>query len=369
MNLNLKMLKEQRADILNSMREMTETIEIFDSVKFEAMKNELESVENSIKEFDNAQQIKNTMKKESDKMEFKNELMSGKEIDLSQVKNEAHQTENTAELIKDDYATQIERKLREKCVLYDRARKIVTASPHIIPVEKVTLGKFVKVAELGEYVKDRAEFGSVKLGAIKFGTMVQVSEELLADNDFQLEAILMAQLQDAFADTVCELIAKGDEEGIEGLAMADEAKGAKKVVVADIDDDAVLDLMFALDRQYREDAIFVINDEVARKLAKLKDEMGRPLLQLHADEAVKLAEGVDGKLKGKDVVICNELPAEKPAFFVDMKRALVVGLRKNMTIKKSEEAGFMNDSIFIKANVRLDMKILLHEAIAFIEIA
>lgn len=367
----LKQLKEQRVELLNKMQEMTSDIEYFNSSKFEELKVELLSVENSIAEFSNAQEIenKNIKEKGDRKMDFKNELMAGKEIDLSQVKNEAHQTENTAELIKDDYANQIERKLREKSVLYDRARRIVTASPHIIPIEKIALGKFVKVAELGQYQKDRAEFGQVKLGAVKFGTLIQISEELLQDQDFNLEAVLMEQLQDAFVDTVTELVVKGDEaEGIEGLLMADIQKGAGQVICSEISEDTIIDLMFELPRAYRDNAIFVINDKVARQLAKLRDEEGRPVLQQHGMEKPVLLEGADGVIKGKPVVICNELPDAKPICFVDMEKALVVGLRKQMTVKKSEEAGFMDDSVFIKANVRLDAKILMHEAIAFIEV-
>lgn len=372
--MNLKQLKEQRAELLNSMKDLTENVEIFNSAKFEEMKAELASVENSIREFDNAQEIENkNIKKKGDKMEFKNQLMSGAEIDLSQVKNEAHDTQNTEQLIKEDYATQIERRLRDRCLLYDRARKIVTASPHIIPVEKVALGKFVKVSELGEYTKQKAEFGQVKLGAVKYGTMVQISQEVLDDNDFNLEGVLLEQIQEAFEDTVLDLIVKGDRgEGVEGLAMASVGEGAKQVDVrGQITDDDIIDLMFALDRPYREDAIFIMTDDCARQLAKLKDDEGRPLLQVHANDAIGFVEGSNAMLKGKPVVICDALhdvEANRPIMFVDMQKAMVVGIRKNMIIKKSEEAGFMDDSVFIKASVRLDAKLLMQEAIAFIEV-
>ena len=166
--MTLKELKELKAELLNSMSEMTTDIEIFDSVKFDDMKTQLEEVENKIREFDNAKEIENKKEKESDRKmsELYNKLMSGAEVNLNEIKNEGeHTTANVGEqLINDTYATQIEKQLRDKCVLYDRARKVVTASPHIIPVEKVVIDKFVKVAELGEYAKKQAQFGQVKLG-------------------------------------------------------------------------------------------------------------------------------------------------------------------------------------------------------------
>ena len=375
LSLNLKQLKERRIELLNFMNDLTENIEVFNSVKFNEYKEELLEVENRIKEFDNSKEIiinKNEIERKCDKMkDFKNQLMSGKEINLNEMKNIAHTTGNTEDLIQDTYAEQIERKLRDKCLLYDKARKVVTASPHIIPVEVTALDKFLPVAELGQYAEQQASFGQVKLGAVKYGTMLQVSEELLQDEDYNLEAILMDMLQEAFEETVLDLIVKGNSvENIEGLAMAQEYKGAKKVAVADgiIEDDDIIDLMFALDRPYRENAVFIMRDDVARQLCKLKDEEGRPLLQLHANDKAFLSEGADGVLKGKQVIICDALPQERPLMFVDMHKAMVVGVRKGMTIKKSEEAGFMHDAVYIKANVRLDAKLLLQEAIAFIEV-
>ena len=369
--MTLKELKERKVELLNSMSIMTENIEVFDSVKFDEFKNELSKVEDMIREFDNAQEIENRKEKESDKKmsELYNKLMAGQEVNLNEIKAEGeHTTQNVGELINDTYANQIEKALRDKCVLYDKARKVVTASPHIIPVEKVVIDKFVKVAELAEYAKKQAQFGQVKLGAEKFGVMVALSEELLQDADYDIEGALMAQLRDAYAGTVNELIVSGDQEaGIEGLAMATQEKGAKVVTVADgvVDEDDIIDLMFALPRAYRDGAMFIVNDAMAGKLAKLRDQEGRPVLQMHGMEMPNLLEGADGVIKGKPCVIAP-LPDAKPIMFVNMEKAVVVGLRKDLTIKKSEEAGFMNDSVLIKANCRLDIKLLMNDAIAFI---
>lgn len=46
---------------------------------------------------------------------------------------------------------------------------------------------------------------------------------------------------------------------------------------------------------------------------------------------------------------------------------MVVGLRKNLTIQKSNEALFLQDGVAIKANTRLDAKMLNEDACAFLE--
>lgn len=372
--MNLKELKEKKADILDSMSEMTEKIEMFDSVKFEDLKKELSDIDEKIKDFDNAEEIMNKKNRKDDKKvskEFYNKLMRGEEINLSQeIKNAGeHTTTNAGELIQETYADSIEKMLRDECVLYDRCRKVVTSSPYNIPVEKVVIDKFVPVAELGEYAKKQAKFGTVKVGAEKFGVMIAISQELLDDNDYNLEGVLLEQLVHAFKETVCELVAKGNSDTIQGLAKATVAEGAKEVAVSEsVDEDNIIDLMFALPRAYRDNAVFVISDEMAQSLAKLRDMEGRPLLQMSDMDMPNLLQGADGVMKGKPVIICDQLPKEKQMFFVDLSKALVVGIRKDMQIKKSEEAGFVNDCVYIKANVRLDVKLLLQEAIAYIKI-
>ena len=49
-------------------------------------------------------------------------------------------------------------------------------------------------------------------------------------------------------------------------------------------------------------------------------------------------------------------------YFGDLKRALIVGERKALSLQKSTEYGFINDEIAIKANMRLDIKKALGEA-------
>ena len=49
-------------------------------------------------------------------------------------------------------------------------------------------------------------------------------------------------------------------------------------------------------------------------------------------------------------------------FFGDLKRILIVGERKVLSLQKSTEYGFIRDEIAIKANMRLDIKKALGEA-------
>ena len=69
---------------------------------------------------------------------------------------------------------------------------------------------------------------------------------------------------------------------------------------------------------------------------------------------------------GRPVIINEHIASldetEIAIYFGDLKRALIVGERKALSLQKSTEYGFINDEIAIKANMRLDIKKALGEA-------
>ncbi|MGL6173339.1 MAG: phage major capsid protein, partial [Cellulosilyticaceae bacterium] len=75
--------------------------------------------------------------------------------------------------------------------------------------------------------------------------------------------------------------------------------------------------------------------------------------------------GSTSTILGRPVII-NEYVAElnesgTAIFFGDLKRSLIVGERKALSLQKSTEYGFIRDEIAIKANMRLDIKKALGE--------
>ena len=176
------------------------------------------------------------------------------------------------------------------------------------------------------------------------------------------------QLVEAFALTMDELIVKGDGtvEGLEGFKTKKVVQSASGVITAD----EIVDLFFKLPIQYRKKACWVINDDTAKALTKLRDAQDRPMLIESYNEDVF---GSTYKLLGRPVIVNNNVDgldagsSKKAIFIVNLDQAMVVGLRKNLTIQKSNEALFLQDGVAIKANTRLDAKMLNEDACAFLE--
>lgn len=361
--MKIKELREKRNDIVNAMKLMTEVSDNFNAEDFNAREVELTEIDNKIAALEKVENLTQVEDKKENN-DLKNKIMNGTEIKLA---NE-HTTSTTGQVIKETFADTIEKKLSNVSPLYQMVRKIVTSNPYTIPVQAGKLGKFVKTAELSNYVNQKANFATIQLGAEKYTNLVTISKELLNDDGYNLEQELIEQLVEALALTLDELIVKGDGT-VEGLNGFDTTKGAKKVVqgvAGTITIDEVIDMYYALPVAYRPGACWIISDSMAKMLTKLKDADGRPVLSQSYVNGV-----LESSILGRPVVINDFVDAmatgKKAMFFVNLDRALVVGLRKDMEIVKSTEYGFINDSVAIKADTRLDVKKLIEESCAYYE--
>lgn len=374
--MKMKELQEKRNAVIADMKAMTEE-RAFDATVFATKEQEIEAIDAEIRALETVEKLtkqevksgKLEERKGEENMELRKALMDGKEIKLEEraIAN-ATTTETAKDLIQTDYASEVFKKLEYVSPLFAQVRKIVTNSPHTIPVQKGKLGKFVKAAELGDYVANKANFETVMLGAEKYTNLVVLSEEVLADNDCNLEKEMQEQLVEAFGLTMDELIVKGDGaiEGLEGFAT----KKVVQAVTGAITADEIVDLFFKLPIQYRKNACWVINDDTAKALTKLRDAQDRPMLVESYNEDVF---GSTYKLLGRPVIVNNNVDGldagagKKAIFIVNLDQAMVVGLRKNLTVQKDTSVLFLQDGVAIKANARLDAKMLNEEACAYLE--
>lgn len=304
--------------------------------------------------------------------EVRENLLKGKTINLSEVRAHAESVDNKVdELVPMSYEATIIKKLEDVSPLYNMVRKVRTSSPHQFTLQGGKIGKFVKTAELANYVQQHASFESKVMNAFKYTNLVVFSNEIMEDSMFDIEVELRNQLAEALEETYSALIVNGDND-VEGLLQCDESAGAKEVVAATpgkVDEDDILEVYYALKEVYRKNAVWVMSDVTAKELAKLKDGVGQPLLYTSYNMS---PVGPQTMMMGRPVVIDNNMPSisdvesKKAVLFVDLDRAICVGERQGLEIVRSTEFGFLNDSVAIKANIRLDIKLMQQEAIAYL---
>lgn len=175
-----------------------------------------------------------------------------------------------------EFATQLVEKLQNENVMRQLANVITTASDRNIPVENA-LGFAAWTAESGAYNESDASFSRVILKANKLTRIIKVSEELLQDAMFDLQAYLVRNFGRVFAIAEEAAFVNGD-----GVAKPTGVLGAAEVGITaasatTVTGDEIIGLYHSLKPAYRAQASFLMNDATALVIRKLKDSQGRYL--------------------------------------------------------------------------------------------
>lgn len=304
-------------------------------------------------------------KEDNTKVNIREKLLNGQTVNLSEVREHGvNAGTSQVDSVGMSFEEAVVKKLNYISPLYAKVRKIRTTSPHQFTIQNGKIGKFVKTAELANYVQQHATFATKVANAYKYTNLVAFSKEVMEDAVFDIEGELRDQLAEALAETYNNLIVEGDAD-VEGLLKATGATEVAPAATGKVSTDDIINVFYSLPVAYRDNACWILNDSTAKELAKLKDGMGQPLLYVSYNAS---PVGPTSMILGKEVIIDNNMPnlfeGEAAIVFADLDKAIVVAERTGVEVVRSTEFGFLNDSIAVKANVRLDVKLMQEEAIA-----
>ena len=387
----MKLLLEKRSKLINKIEQIMEKAEketrAFSNdelTEVNELKASINQIDETIKAKEEARNLMTSIKKSAttnnELKSISDEIRALKtdqelEIGTKELRDATHTFSDSAigsgnastqNIAKTTFADYILDKLAYVSPLYGAVRhERFGNSKHQIPVQANKLGKFVPMQELAEYSKQVANFKAIKLEAHKFGTLISFSQEALDDTGYNLESELLRQLSESYSMTLDELIVKGnDEYQVEGLNSFSAEDGAKEVKLSsNIAPETLTELYFALPIRYRKTATWVISDQTAKALTDMKFTDGKPVLVNSYNGS---PVGMQTTILGRPVIINEHIEnldgTGTAIYFGDLKRALIVGERKALSLQKSTEYGFINDEMAIKANMRLDIKKALGEA-------
>ena len=217
-----------------------------------------------------------------------------------------------------------------------------------------------------------SEFVKVELGAYKYGEIVKFTREVVEDVNFNIVAHAGQRLGMAFAKAFEKAIITGTGSGQpEGLLSAtpdnsDMQKASKQVTAKKgaISANDVVASYYNLPHECRQNAVFVCHPDTVKALAMLQDANGRQLLTDGLEPGVRT-------LMGCRVVECAYMPklgtaSAKIGMFVDVKRALTVGVRSDVQVRQLHELYAVTDMVALVATARMDAKIVQPGAISYI---
>ena len=270
-------------------------------------------------------------------------------------------------LVPDEYEHHLVEALQEENVFRRLAHTIQTDSgERKIPVV-ASKGTANWIDEEGPYVESDDEFAQITIGAHKLGTTIKVSEELLRDSVFNLEAYISREFARRIGAREEEAFFSGDGNG-KPLGILADAGGAEVGVTAAsataITADELMDLFHSLKAPYRGKAVWVMNDATIKAIRKLKDNNGQYLWQN------SLTAGAPHTLLGRPVYTSAFMPTiaggAKSIAFGDFEYYWIAD-RQGRSFKRLNELYAQTGQVGFMGSQRVDGKLILPEAIKVLQ--
>ena len=210
-------------------------------------------------------------------------------------------------------------------------------------------------------------FGQAQLDAHKLGTIIKVSQELLADSAFDLEEYFTTEFQRRIGNKEEEAYLTGDGVN-KPTGILNETGGAEVGVTAAsataITADELIDLFYSLKAPYRKNAVWVLNDATIKLVRKLKDANGQYLWQ------PALKDGEVPTILGKPYFTSAYMPVPeagaKAVAFGDLN-FYWIGDRQGITFQRLNERFADYGQVGFLASKRVDGKLVLPEAVKVLQ--
>jgi HK97 family phage major capsid protein len=270
-------------------------------------------------------------------------------------------------LVPDEYENQLIQALQEANLLRNLCNVITTSyGDRKIPVV-ASHGSAAWMDEEAAFTESDDAFTQVTLSAYKLGTMLKVSDELLNDSYFDLEAYIAAEFARRIGAAEEESFLTGNGSSkptgllhtTGGATLGVTAASATAITL-----DEVLDLYHSLKSAYRKNATFLVNDATIKAIRKLKDGQGQYLWQ------PSVQAGTPDTILNRPVATSQYMPTvaagEKTILFGDFKYYWIAD-RQGRTFKRLNELYAANGQVGFLASQRLDAKLILPEAIKVLQ--
>jgi HK97 family phage major capsid protein len=253
--------------------------------------------------------------------------------------------------------------IETSAVMQSGATVLNTTSGEVIPVPKTTSHSSGSIVTEGAPIGESdPAFGQVQLGAFKYGTLIQISRELLADAGVDLEGYLAMQagraLGNAFGAHAITGTGSSQPRGIVTDATVGETGAAVgggfgAQSTAGEGADHLIDLFHSVIAPYRmsQACRWIVNDTTAGAIRKLKTTDGQYIWQ------PSVVSGTPDTILGKPVLTDPNVAAvgssAKSVIFGDISQYFV-RLAGGVRFERSDDFAFGNDLVTFRALMRAD---------------
>lgn len=278
-------------------------------------------------------------------------------------------------LVDDSFDTVLIKAMEARSAFMEAAEVIRTTSGEtmLMPSLDETAVTGQRVGEAAASTKTNMTFGQKSIGAHKYGSgLIGVSTELVEDMAYNV----LNDISDVATDRITDIVNSdmtighggSTHIGASNTGLTQNVTASGVTIAADTwTYDKLADLKYSVNRAYRRNSAFMFSDATCLLLEKLKDNDGRPLLNVSARED-KPDTILGHQFYINDYMADSGTSANIAALFGDFSKYRI-RIARGTTLKRSAERYFEEDIVVFLALMRIDAVLRDDRAIRSLAVA
>lgn len=366
---DLKGLMEQRADLVEELKTITDTAELEkralsedEEKKFDEIEEKIKKIDSTIERMERARNIPKEKKVEEKKKEESSKEQLEERAFEAYVRGEVLQERagdvnltvgDNGAVIPSSIANKIIKKVHDICPIYQLATKYNVGGTLSIPYYDETDGNITMAyaTEFTELESTSGKFKSIELKGFLAGALSKISKSLINNSQFAIVPFVVNEMAASISRWIENELLNGTDDKIEGLS---KVKGLTAKSSTAVTTDELIDVQEEIPDVFQAGAIWIMNKKTRTAIRKLKDNDGNYILNKDATSRWGYT------LFGKDVYTSENMPemaAGNRAILYGNMSGLAVKISETMNIEVLREKYATQHAIGVVAWMELDSKV------------
>jgi HK97 family phage major capsid protein len=368
----LKGLVEQRADLVQEMKDLTDAAEAEKRAFSEEEGQKFDELEKKVKDLDatigrmeraRALDLDASGSDGGDGAQGKEKEGLEERAFEAYLRGEALNERADANLtfgdngavIPSSIANKIIKRVHDICPIYQMASRYNVGGTLSIPYydDESSSIQMAYATEFSELESSSGSFKSIELKGFLAGVLSKVSKMLINNSQFDIVSFVITEMADAISRWIEKELINGTKDKIAGL----QAGITQKVVAAGaaaVTADELIDLQESVPDAYQAGAVWIMNRKTRTAIRKLKDGDGNYLLNRDATARWGYT------LFGKDVYTSDSVPAMaagKTAVYYGDMSGLAVKLAEQVSVQVLREKYATQHVVGVVGWIEIDAKV------------
>lgn len=376
----LKSFEEQRAELVQKMKNMTEKVEqekrAFsdeEDKEFDNLSNQVKQLDVTIEKIERARDMNLNVVSDEKKKVLKEEEREERAFEAyirGNMQQRAEDMNLTASdngaVIPTSIVNKIIKKVEEICPIYQLATRYNAGGNLTIPYydEEEQSIQMAYANEFEELTSGSGKFKNIELKGFLAGALSKISKSLINNSSFDIVSFVIGAMAEAISRFIEKELLIGTNEKIEGLSKVKKKVTAKAATALTTDE--LIDLQEEVPDVFQANSIWIMNKNTRKAIRKLKDNEGRYIL--NPDPTAKWGY----TLFGKDVYTSANMPkmgaGARAIYYGDMT-GLAVKVSEEQSIEVLREKFATQHAVGVVAWIEMDSKIEHGQKIAALEMA